>query len=68
MSSGKSVASILIGIMVDKGLLEYNEPVAKYWPEFAQNGKESIKVADIMRHEGGLHKLHKMMQVEDMHT
>ena len=37
--------------MVDQGLLDYNEPVATYWPEFAQNGKESILVKDVLRHD-----------------
>jgi len=41
-SSTKPVASILIGIMVDKGLLNYEEKICKYWPEFGKNGKENI--------------------------
>ena len=53
-SSGKSVAAILIAVMVDKGHLSYDEPIASYWPEFAQNGKEKVKVVDVMRHESGL--------------
>lgn len=40
--------------MVDDGRLELDEKVAKYWPEFAKNGKESLKVSDVMRHEAGL--------------
>jgi CubicO group peptidase (beta-lactamase class C family) len=57
MSSSKVVASILMGIMVSKGHLNLEEKVSTYWPEFAQKGKENIKVEDIMRHEGGMHKL-----------
>lgn len=53
-SSGKSVAAILIAIMVDQGHLEYDELISKYWPEFAQNGKEKIRVRDVMAHESGL--------------
>ena len=34
MSSGKSVASILMAIMVDQGKLEYDDPISKHWPEF----------------------------------
>lgn len=40
--------------MIDKGLLDYDEKVSKYWPEFSQNGKENITLADVMRHEAGL--------------
>jgi CubicO group peptidase (beta-lactamase class C family) len=53
-SSGKSVASILIAMMVDKGLLSYNDKISKHWPEFAQNGKDHILVSDLMRHDAGL--------------
>ena len=56
-SSGKSIGSILMAIMKDKGLLSYEEKVCTYWPEFAQNGKEGITVADVLRHESGLDKL-----------
>ena len=38
-SSGKSVASILMGVMVAEDHLDWNAPVTKYWPEWAQNGK-----------------------------
>ena len=58
-SSGKSVASILIAIMVDKGLMDYSDLVTKHWKEFGQNDKDKLTIADIMRHEGGLAKLSK---------
>ena len=48
------MASILIAKMVDEGRLDLDEKVSTYWPEFAKNGKENIKVSDIMRHEAGL--------------
>ena len=38
-SSTKSLTAICMARMVDKGLLDYNEKISKYWPEFAQNGK-----------------------------
>ena len=53
-SSGKSIGSILLGIMVDQGNLDFNERISKYWPEFGKNGKEFITVADNMKHECGL--------------
>ena len=62
-SSGKSVAAILLGIINDKGHLSYDDTVAKHWPEFAKNGKHFLTIADIMRHEGGLNKLHKSVEI-----
>jgi len=59
MSSGKSVASILLAKMAEKGVMSYDEKVSTYWPEFAQNGKDKILVKDVMRHEAGLHRLGK---------
>ena len=44
-------------MLVDRGLLDYGAKVAKYWPEFGQNGKQDLTIADLMRHEAGLHGL-----------
>ena len=41
-------------MLVDKGLLRYDEKVSTYWPEFASNGKCEIKIEDVLRHESGL--------------
>ena len=46
-----------MGMMVDQGLLEWQAPVIKYWPEFGKNGKDILKVVDVMRHEAGLFTL-----------
>ena len=46
----------MIGLLVDKGFLSYEEKVSSYWPEFGKNGKEDITLKDILRHESGLAK------------
>lgn len=68
MSSSKVVSSILMAIMVSNGHLKYDEKVSTYWPEFAQKGKENIKVEDILRHEGGMHMLDAMLDPSDEWT
>ena len=50
--------------MKDQGHLSYEEKVCTYWPEFAQNGKENITVADVMRHEAGMEKFEETMPYE----
>lgn len=50
----KNLSALAIAHLVSKGHLDYQAKVAKYWPEFAQNGKEEITVADVLRHEAGL--------------
>lgn len=56
-SSGKSLESILLAIMADKGLVDFERCVSSYWPEFVGGGKDKLTVADVMRHEAGLSKL-----------
>ena len=41
-SSGKNVEAICMACLIDKGLLNYNDRVARHWPEFAQ-GANSIE-------------------------
>jgi hypothetical protein len=53
-SSGKSLEAIAVATLFDKGLFNYEDTIAKYWPEFAQNGKENVKICDVLRHESGL--------------
>jgi CubicO group peptidase (beta-lactamase class C family) len=40
--------------LVDRGLLDLDAPVAKYWPEFAQNGKKNLPVRYLLSHTSGL--------------
>ena len=52
-----------------KGLMNYTEKISSYWPEFGQNGKENITVADLMRHECGLPVFYpQLLNVEDTLT
>lgn len=53
-SSTKNATSLSAYVLADRGQLDFSAPVAKYWPEFAQNGKENILVSHIMSHSSGL--------------
>ena len=50
--------------LFDKGLFNYEDTIAKHWPEFAQNGKENVRICDVLRHESGL--AHFKGQAHDM--
>lgn len=52
-SSGKIVENIGIAILVDKGLVELDSPIAKYWPEFGKKGKDQVTIGDILSHRSG---------------
>ena len=50
----KSISILSVHILADRGLVDLEAPVAKYWPGFAQNGKESIKVRHVLSHFCGI--------------
>lgn len=56
-SATKGMASTVVHRLADRALIDYDAPVAEYWPEFGANGKERITVRDVMRHRAGLSQL-----------
>ena len=56
-STTKGVAATCAHVLADRGDLDYDERVATYWPEFAQNGKADITVRQVLSHSAGLHRL-----------
>jgi len=54
MSVAKGMTGIAFNMLVDRGLVDIDEPVATYWPEFAQNGKAGIKVRWILDHRAAI--------------
>ncbi|KAF9348556.1 hypothetical protein BGX26_013037 [Mortierella sp. AD094] len=53
-STGKAIEGIVIARLVEQGKLDYEEKISKYWPEFAQNGKQDVRLVDLMAHESGI--------------
>ena len=60
-STTKGVASTLVHIMVDRGLLDYDTRVVEYWPEFGQAGKEQITLRQVLSHQSGLYHIRQMI-------
>uniref|UniRef100_A0A0M3IJH3 Beta-lactamase domain-containing protein n=2 Tax=Ascaris TaxID=6251 RepID=A0A0M3IJH3_ASCLU len=53
-SCTKSVCAICFALLVDRGLVAYEDLVTKYWPEFGQSGKETITIDQLLSHQAGL--------------
>jgi CubicO group peptidase (beta-lactamase class C family) len=53
-SATKGLAAMTFAIAHSRGWLEYDERVCTYWPEFAQRGKETITVRQLLAHQAGL--------------
>jgi CubicO group peptidase (beta-lactamase class C family) len=54
MSVAKAVSATCLHMLVDRGLVDLDAPVARYWPEFAQAGKENVLVRHVLDHTAGL--------------
>ena len=63
-STTKGVAALALHILADRGQIAYDAPVARYWPEFAANGKERVTIEQAMSHQAGLHAMPKPATVE----
>jgi CubicO group peptidase (beta-lactamase class C family) len=58
-STTKGVTAICAHRLADKGLLDIDAPVAKYWPEFAQAGKDKLPVRYLLSHKAGMAAVRK---------
>jgi CubicO group peptidase (beta-lactamase class C family) len=56
-STTKGMAGLAVALAPSGGLLNYEEPVCTYWPEFAQAGKERVTVRQLLSHQAGLFAL-----------
>ena len=54
MSTTKGVSSLAVAVAASRGLISYEAKVADYWPEFAQAGKGTVTVRQLLSHQAGL--------------
>lgn len=65
-STTKGVVALAVAMCVERGLLSYEEPVRRFWPEFAANGKEDVTVGQLLSHRAGLHVVEGEVHLEDV--
>lgn len=66
-STTKTMTFLCALTLAERGQLDFNEPVASYWPEFAQNGKEAIEVRHLMGHTSGVSGWEQPVSVDDLY-
>jgi CubicO group peptidase (beta-lactamase class C family) len=66
MSTTKGLSAMTLAVANARGWLDYDAPVARYWPEFAQNGKAAVTVRQLLGHEAGLVLLDEKLPVEKL--
>jgi CubicO group peptidase (beta-lactamase class C family) len=63
-SATKGMSSLAIPVAHSRGLLDVDEPVATYWPEFARHGKAAITVRQLLSHQAGLAVLDRPLDLD----
>uniref|UniRef100_A0A915IRF4 Beta-lactamase-related domain-containing protein n=1 Tax=Romanomermis culicivorax TaxID=13658 RepID=A0A915IRF4_ROMCU len=53
-STTKIATAMCLALLVDRGLVQYEDLVTKYWPEFGKNGKSSVTVRMLVSHQAGV--------------
>ncbi len=54
LSAGKPIGAVAAMLLVEDGLIELDQPVAAYWPEFGANGKDTITTRHLLTHTAGI--------------
>ena len=65
-STTKGLAAMTVAVASSRGWIDYDAPVAEYWPDFAQNGKSAITVRQLLGHEAGLVWIDEPLHFEDL--
>ncbi len=66
-SSTKTMTSLSALVLVERGQLDVDAPVADYWPEFAAEGKQNVSVKQLMSHTSGVSGWAQPVEVEDLY-
>lgn len=63
----KVMANLCVMVLADRGLIDVEAPVARYWPEFAQAGKDAVTVAHVLSHASGVSGWEQPVEVDDLY-
>lgn len=66
-STTKGLAAMTLAVANARGWLDYEAPVARYWPEFGRAGKAGVTVRQLLAHQAGLVLLDEKLTVERLH-
>jgi CubicO group peptidase (beta-lactamase class C family) len=65
-SSTKGATAVCANLLAQRGLLDLDAPVADYWPEFAQGGKDAVPVRFLLSHQAGLPAIDRALTPEEV--
>lgn len=62
----KTMTALSALLLVDRGMLDLDEKVAHYWPEFAANGKAGIEIRHLLAHTSGVSGWERPIELADI--
>jgi CubicO group peptidase (beta-lactamase class C family) len=65
-STTKGVSAVCANLLIERGVLDPDAPVAAYWPEFAANGKEGVLLRHVLSHRAGLPAIEGTFTLEEV--
>jgi CubicO group peptidase (beta-lactamase class C family) len=65
-SSTKGASAVCIALLIQRGVLSLDAPVARYWPEFAAGGKAGVTVRTALSHQAGLAGVEPQLSLDEM--
>ena len=66
-SAGKAMATLCVLLLVDRGEVGLDQPVARYWPEFAAAGKREVTLRTMLAHRAGLPGVRRLLPAESVY-
>lgn len=66
-STTKAVGALCVAMLVERGLLSYDDKITKHWPEFGAHGKDVLTVGQVMSHQSGVSTLREPLKIEDLY-
>ncbi|WP_374533557.1 serine hydrolase domain-containing protein [Phenylobacterium sp.] len=66
-STTKTMTALTALLLADRGELDFDAPVARYWPQFAAAGKQDVKVSHLMSHSAGLSGWKEPLAKDDLY-
>src|SRR3954452_17025085 len=65
-STTKGVSGLALAVAHSRGWIDHDAPVTRYWPEFAENGKDAVTVRQLLAHQAGLAAIDRPLSVTDL--
>lgn len=66
-STTKAIGALCFAMLVERGACAYDDPVTRWWPEFAAHGKDGVTIAMLLSHQAGLCSFRDPAVVEDFY-